>query len=397
MGRGSDHYSTTCVHHGEKKGDFLDSIVPPVFETVNFYFHTLEEAEDYFAGRGPERYYYTRGLNPTVQVLEKKIAALEKAPACKCFGSGMAAIAAAVLGKAQAGDHIVSVSGIYKNAYRLLTEVAPRFGIEVTFVSGQSPDDFLEALRPNTRIIYLESPTSSTLALQDLGAVAELAKSHGITTIIDNTLATPYNQNPRDFGIDIVVHAATKYLNGHGDVLMGAVCGDEETIAGLLRREHALIGGIPGPFEAWLVLRGLRTFPLRMQHFNRAGLEVAKFLEQHPRVSRVYYPFLPSHPQHDLASRQMRGASAIIVMELKGGPQAVSQFMDHLELFRIAASWGSFESLVWYPLSGLSAAKDPEWLRFRQLNPSMVRLSLGLEDIDDLMADLDQALARAGM
>jgi len=385
--------ATTCIHYAENKGDFWDSIVPPIFETVNFYFHSTKEAEDYFSGRLSQKYYYTRGLNPTVHVLEKKIAAIEGTPACKCFGSGMAAVSAAIMGNVQAGDHIISVGSIYKNAYRFLTEVVNRFGIEVTFVEGKRIDDFEAAYKSNTKVIYLESPSSTNHLLQDLTAVAEFAKAKKITTIIDNALATPYNQRPYEHGIDLIVHSATKYLNGHGDVLAGAVCGSEQAIKGLLSREHALFGGILGPFEAWLVLRGLRTFAVRMNYYNQVGLEIASFLEEHPKVARVYYPMLPSHPQHELAKKQMNGGSSVLTIELKSGQKGALTFIDNLKLFRNAASWGGFESLVWYPLAGVGAnVNNLEWLKLRGLKESMVRLSIGMEDINDIKEDIDQAL-----
>lgn len=387
--------ATACIHHAEMKGDFWDSIVPPIFETVNFYFHDTKEAEDYFSGQLSNKYYYTRGLNPTVHLLEKKLAAIEGTPACKCFGSGMAAVSAAILGNVQAGDHIISVGSIYKNAYRFLTEVVNRFGIDVTFVEGKRIEDFEAACRTNTKVIYLESPSSTNHSLQDLSAVAEFARAKKIITIIDNALSTPYNQRPYEHGIDLIVHSVTKYLNGHGDVLAGAVCGSEQAIKGLLSREHALFGGILGPFEAWLVLRGLRTFAVRMKYFNQVGLEAASFLEKHPKVARVYYPLLPSHPQYELAKKQMSGGSAVLTIELKSGQKGALTFINNLKLFRNAASWGSFESLVWYPLAGAGAnIKNSEWLKLRGLNESLIRLSIGMEDVNDIKEDIEQALKK---
>ncbi|MFZ5633108.1 MAG: trans-sulfuration enzyme family protein [Bacillota bacterium] len=386
-------FSTACVHHGEKKGDFNDSIVPPLFETVNFYFKDFREAQDYFSGLKTDRYYYTRAVNPTTEILEKKMAAMEGTAGCKFFASGMGAVGAAVMGVARAGDHVVCVSSIYKNTYRVLTEVAPDYGINTTFVSGKSVEEFERAITPETRIIYLESPSSAKYSLQDLQAVAELAKTRGIITMIDNTYATPYNQNPRAFGIDLVIHSASKYLNGHGDVLVGAVCGDGDLISAIAEREHYLLGNILGPFEAWLVLRGLRSFPVRMEHFNRVGLEIARFLEGHPGVARVYYPMLPSHPRHDLACRQMRGAGSLMTIELKAGPARVPEFMDSLRYFKIAASWGGYESLVWYPMIGAKNVTR-EYMELHDVNPSMVRLFVGMEDVEDIKEDLDRALKR---
>lgn len=385
--------STVCEHHGEKKGAFSDSIVPPLFETVNFYFKNYREAADYFTGVKTDRYYYTRDLNPTTEILEKKLAFLEGGQACKCFASGMGAIGAALLGIARAGDHVVCVSTIYKNTYRVLTEIAPRYGIETTFLSGKSTGEFEQAIRPNTRVIYLESPSSSKYSVQDLRAVACLAGSRGIITMIDNTFATPFNQNPLSMGIDLVIHSGSKYLNGHGDVLAGAVIGSEALVREIAVREHYLLGNILGPFESWLVLRGLRSFPVRMEYFNRIGLDIAVLLEGHPDVARVYYPMLPSHPQYDLACSQMRGAGSLMAVELKAGPAGVARFMDSLQYFKIAASWGGYESLVWYPMIGAGNATQ-EWMELHDVNPSMVRLFIGMEDIEDIKEDLDRALRK---
>jgi len=385
---------TLCQHHGEKKGAFEDSVVPPIHETVSFYFKSFQEARDYFSGAAADRYYYTRSLNPTTEILEKKLAALEGGEACKCFGSGMGAMGAAILGTARAGDHVVCVSTVYKNTYRVLTEVAPDFGIESTFISGNSIDEFEAALKPNTRMFFLESPTSSKYTLQNLEAVARLAKSRGIITIIDNTCATPYNQNPLYLGIDLVVHSVSKYLNGHADVLAGAVIGGKKLVDAIAEKEHYLLGNILPPFESWLVLRGLRSFPVRMEHFNRAGLEIARFLEGHPSVARVHYPLLPSHPQYELAKRQMRGAGSLLAIELKAGPSGVAKFIDGLRYFKIAASWGGYESLVWYHLIG-KPDPDPGYLELHDLNPSLVRLFIGLEDLEDIKEDLDQALKKS--
>lgn len=255
----------------------------------------------------------------------------------------------------------------------MLTEITPDFNISATFVGGRDIGEFEGAIRPETRIIYLESPSSSKYTLQDLEAVALLANSRGIITMIDNTCATPYNQNPLAMGIDLVIHSGSKYLNGHGDVLVGAVIGSRELVGKIAGREHYLKGNILGPFEAWLVLRGLRSFPVRMEHLNRVGLEMAGYLEDHPAVARVYYPMLPSHPQHGLALRQMRGSGSLMAIELKSGPSGVAGFIDGLRHFKIAASWGGYESLVWYPMIGNPGASR-EWMDLHDVNPSMVRL-----------------------
>lgn len=383
-------FQTDCTSTGEDRARFHGSISPPIYEASTFVFPTYEE----FAGAFPEgvqgagrRPVYTRGLNPTVQSVEEKIALLERAGGARLLGSGMAAISAAILSAARAGDHVVAVRSIYSNAYRLLSGYLPTLGITTSFVNFTDLDAVEAAIRPGTRVLYLESPGNPGMHIVDLEAVAQMARDRDLVTIIDNTLATPYNQRPLELGIDLVVHSVSKYLAGHSDVVAGAVAGSEERMRSISANEIRDLGGIIGPFEAWLILRGIRTLGLRMEAHNRAGLAIACWLETQPGVDRVLYAGLPSHPQHALAARQMRGFSGLLGVVVGGGMPAAITFVDALRLFGIGVSWGGFESLA-LPMSPEDPAVSPEL----GIVPGFVRLSIGLEDEADLLDDLDNAL-----
>ncbi len=334
---------------------------------------------------------YTRGLNPTVQVVEEKIALLERAGGARLLGSGMAAITAAILSAARNGDHVVAVRSIYSNAYRLLNGYLPTLGIATTFADFTDLDAVEAAIRPETRVLYLESPGNPGMHIVDLEAVARMAQERGLVTVIDNTLATPYNQRPLEMGVDLVVHSVSKYLAGHSDVVAGAVAGSEKRMRAISANEIRDLGGIIGPFEAWLILRGIRTLGLRMQAHNHAGLAVACRLAERSEIERVHYAGLPSHPQHALASRQMRGFSGLMGVVVRGGMPAAISFANALRLFGIGVSWGGFESLA-LPMSPEDPAMSPEL----GIVPGFVRLSIGLEDEADLLEDLDNALRGIG-
>jgi len=378
-------FQTDCTVTGEDRQAYLGSIPPPIYESSTFVFPTYGDFRN--AGRTRSRPLYTRGDNPTVRVLERKVATLEHGEDARAFGSGMAAIAAGVLSVARAGDHVVAVRSIYGNAHRLLHGYLPRVGIETTFADFTDLGAVEAAIRPNTRLLYLESPGNPAMHIVDLEAVAALARRHGLVTLIDNTLATPYNQRPLESGIDLVVHSASKYLSGHSDVVAGVLIGNREGIETITGSEHRDLGGIIGPFEAWLILRGIRTLGLRMQAHNAAGMKIARWLEDQPQVERVLYAGLDSHPQHELAARQMRGFSSMFSIVVRGGQDAAIRFVDALQLFGIGVSWGGFESLA-LPIDPCETPDAKEL----GVVPGFVRLSLGLEDVDDLMEDLHAGL-----
>lgn len=376
---------TTIEHYGEDYQKFLGAIAPPIFEASNFAFSSYEEVEEYQKGE-IDKFVYTRGGNPTINILEKKMTMLEKGEACRAFSSGMGAISSSILSLVESGDHIVCLRGVYGPTYDFIYNYLKRFNISSTFVDGRDIEDVRSAIQPNTKLIYLESPNSFLFEVFDLRAIAKVARENNVYTIIDNTWATPYFQNPIEFGIDIVVHSASKYLGGHSDVVAGIAVTSSKLIEGINKNLH-LLGGVIGPFEAWLILRGLRSLPARMELHQSNAIKIAEFLSKHPRVVRVNYPGLKTNPYYQLAVSQMRGFSGLMSFEIDGGEKELKRFINSLKLFTIAVSWGGYESLV-FP--GRYAFKDR--IDGVSLSPQLIRISVGLEDADDLIKDLDSAL-----
>ena len=376
-------------HLGEDRDALMHAVVPPVFQSGNFSYPTVaamrETVQQEF-----DRPLYTRGYNPTVAMLRKKVAALESAEDALVFSSGSAAIAAAVIAFVQAGDHVVCVRKPYSWTRKLLDELLARFGVEVTYVDGTDAENYRRACRDNTRLFILESPNSLTFELQDLGAVAAIAKEQGVLTLCDNSFNSPLFQRPIEHGIDLVAHSATKYLNGHSDVVAGVLAGSQAHIRQVMAKEFMTLGAAPSPHDAWLLMRGLRTLGLRMHRSADSAARVAHFLEAHPKVARVHWPGLEIHPQHALANRQMERVAGLMSIELDAPDEAaVERFCDGLQRFLIAVSWGGYESLQ-FPVCAL---KGPSGY-YTDLPFTLVRLYVGLEDPDHLIADLDQALAR---
>ena len=376
-------------HLGEDRDALMHAVVPPVFQSGNFSYPTVaamrETVQQEF-----DRPLYTRGYNPTVAMLRKKVAALESAEDALVFSSGSAAIAAAVIAFVQAGDHVVCVRKPYSWTRKLLDELLARFGVEVTYVDGTDAENYRRACRDNTRLFILESPNSLTFELQDLSAVAAIAKEKGVLTLCDNSFNSPLFQNPIDLGIDLVAHSATKYLNGHSDVVAGVLAGSSTHMRQVMSKEFMTLGAVPSPHDAWLLMRGLRTLELRVNRSADSAAEVATFLEAHPRIKRVYWPGLASHPQHELAKQQMKRVAGLMTIELDAPDEAaVERFCDGLKRFLIAVSWGGYESLQW----PVCALKGPSGY-YTDLPFSMVRLYIGLEDPNLLIADLRQALDR---
>lgn len=377
-------FETLCQHAGEDPTRYLGAVVPPIYQASLF---TSPDCDTFVhrAERYPQVYDYTRVANPTTDILQAKIAAIEHCEAARCFASGDAAVAAAILHCVGAGDHVVAVDTVYGPTKAILSNYLARFQVSTTFVPGTEVDDFARAIQPNTRLIFLESPSTMVFRLQDIRAVTALAKERNIVTALDNSWCSPYFQNPADMGVDLVIHSATKYLGGHSDLVAGVVAGARTHVDAIASREGSLLGSILDPFAAWLMLRGLRTLALRMERHQSNALAVARFLEQHPRVSRVHYPGLPSHPQYELGRRQMRGTSGLMSFELKDATrQDVFRVLDRLRYFRIGVSWGGFESLA-LPVRFPAPPSPPEcW---------GARIHVGLETVEDLLEDLDNALA----
>ena len=381
--------SEILTHLGEDRERGYDAVVPPIVQSGNFTYPTVA-AMRAVVQQEFDRPLYTRGYNPTVAMLRKKIAALEHAEDALVLSSGSAAIAAAVITFTKAGDHIVCVQKPYSWTKKLLAELLVRFGVEHTFVDGTDAENYRRAIRPNTSFYILESPNSLTFELQDIAAVCAIAKEHGIVTLCDNSFNSPLFQTPIDLGCDMVAHSATKYLNGHSDVVAGVLAGSHERIRRVMSKEFMTLGACPSPHDAWLLVRGLRTLPLRMERSADNAEKVARFLESHPRVKRVHWPGLESHPQHALARKQMKRVAGLMSIELDApDAAAVERFCDSLKRFLIAVSWGGYESLQW-PVCALQGPSG----YYTDLPFTMVRLYIGLEDPQSLITDLEQGLAR---
>jgi cystathionine beta-lyase len=373
---------------GEDRSAYYNAVVPPIMQTSNFIFGSLAEMREKFS-HDFDNYIYTRGNNPNFDQVSEKVAALEGAEDALLFSSGSAAIAAAVMVNVNAGDHIVCVHKPYSWTGKLLGTYLPRFGVTATMVAGDHAENFEAAIQPNTKVIYLESPNSFTFDLQDLAAVCAIARRHGIVTVVDNSYCTPLFQKPIAFGADLVVYSGTKYFGGHSDIVAGIVCGSRAMIKKIFHSEYMTLGASISPFNAWLMLRGLRTMPIRMKTVGESTLKIAQWLEQHPKIERVYYPFLPSHPQHELAKKQMTGGSGLFSIALKtNNMEEIERFCNSLKRFLIAVSWGSYESLIFPACVTLDAGSYAQGA----VGANMVRVSIGLDEPEVLMADLDQAL-----
>jgi len=380
---------TTAVH-ASKELNTTAAISPPIWQTTTFSAESAEHFAEIAVATTPAE-FYTRYGNPTHKQVEATLAALEGGEAALVMSSGMGAIFAAMVSQLQSGDHVIAQRNHYAGTTTLVREVLPRWGIESTLVDQTNVAEFADALRPNTKLIYAETPTNPLMQITDLRAIAGLAKAHGITTIVDNTFATPINQRPLALGIDAVVHSATKYIGGHHDVTAGSLVASASFVERAWK--FAIVAGATlSPFDGWLLLRGLRTLGLRVERHNQNALALARFLEAHPKVERVYYPGLESHPQHQLAREQMSGFTGVLSVELKGGYGAAERFIASLKLAARAASLGGFETLVVHPAAMWGLQLSPEQRRATGISESLVRISVGLEDERDLLKDFARAL-----
>lgn len=380
----------TILIHASRKANHTGGVNAPIWQTTSF---EAESAEAFAkaAQRVQPAEYYTRYGNPGHQQVEATLAALEGGEAALVTASGMGAIFTAVMSLLQKGDHVVAQRNIYASASTLFEELSPRWGIECTFVDQTEPEQFAAAVRPNTRLIYLETPSNPLMQLTDLRAIAQLGRERGITTMVDNTFATPINQRPLELGNDVVLHSATKYLSGHHDTMAGVIVASREFIE---RAWRFLIvaGAVLSPFDSWLLLRGLRTLELRVERHNRSALAVAQFLESHPEIERVNYPGLESHPQQALARQQMSGFTGMLSVELRGGYESAVRFIGSTKLGRYAASLGGFATLLVHPAAMWAESLTREQRAAIGVSDSLVRISIGLEDERDLLADFSQAL-----
>lgn len=396
------HDSTQSVHAGEARRKPYGALTTPIAQTSTYTFENTVEVLDFMARKAERtrarevgsdlslRDEYGRYGNPTQLAVEKKLAALEGGEGAVLFASGMAAITTALLTFLSAGDHAVVVRESYRRTREFVGSFLPRWGIETTSVSIDDVDALAASIRPSTRLIFCETPTNPYLRIMDLAHLADLARSADILTIVDSTFATPINTRPLELGIDLVVHSATKYLAGHNDLLAGAVIGPHRLVTDI-EVTRGILGSVDGPQDAYLLLRGLKTLSLRIQRQNENGMKVAQYLEQHPKVARVYYPGLPSHPDHEVGRRQMSGFGGVVSFEIAGDKEQTSRFVDRLQIPYIGPTLGGVESIV--QQQALFISLDPEERRRSGISDSLVRYALGIEDADDLIVDLDQALA----
>jgi cystathionine gamma-lyase/cystathionine beta-lyase len=375
-------FETLAIHAGERPDTAFGAVSIPIYQTSTFAF------EDVGKTRG---YDYSRSANPTRKVLEDTIAQLEGGKAGFAFATGMAA-EATVIHLLKAGDHIISGDDVYGGTYRLFQNVMCNFGLEFTFLRMDSREKIEQAIKPNTRMLWLETPSNPLLNIVDIEMAVDIAKKHNILTVIDNTFATPYFLRPIEYGIDLVVHSTTKYLNGHCDVVGGAVVTTTDELTERVQFLLNAMGTCASPFDCWLVLRGIETLPVRMRQHEENAFAVANYLLGHPGVKRVFYPGLKSHPGYEIAKRQMRGFGGVVSFELKEGVEAVNSFLRRIKVFSLAESLGGVASLAEHPATMSHASMPKDYREKVGITDELIRLSVGLENIDDLIEDLGQAL-----
>jgi len=390
--RREHQFATLAVHAGELPCPVTGALDTPIYQSTTF---VSADADEMAAVYGEEKfgYMYTRYGNPTIHALEEKLAALEEGEAALATATGMAAISTAILGFVKAGDHVVAARSLYGAAYNFLNKKLPRMGASATFVQSTRVDDFEKAIQPNTRLIYFETPSNPVLEILDIAALASLGQSHAIPTMIDNTFASPALQQPLPLGVSVVVHSATKYLCGHGDAMGGAIIGPKDYISELVHEVIRDFGGVISPFNAWLILRGIRTLHLRVPAHCANAQRIAEFLDRHPKVEHVNYPGLASNPGHTTARKQMKAFGAMLSFEVKGGYEGGKRVMDGVKIFARAASLGDTRSLIVHSASTSHRAVPHEQRLAIGITDGLVRLSVGVEAAEDLIQDLDQALA----
>ena len=378
-------FDTKCVRAAIEPDPTTGAIVPPIYQSATF---VLPEI-------GQDRGFdYTRSSNPTRQLLEEQMAALEGVRYGTAFASGMSAVDA-LMRMFQSGDHIISSDDVYGGVSRLFNRILKNFGMDFTYVDTSDPAQVEAAIRPETKMVWIETPTNPLLKVTDVEAVGKIAHDHGLLFGVDSTFATPYHLRPAEYGADLVMHSTTKYLSGHNLIIGGIVCTDNEEIREKLKFLQKSVGAVPSPFDCWLIMEGLKTLSLRMARHAESGQRIAEYLEAHPKVSRVIYPGLASHPMHEVAAQQMAGGfSGMISFELTGGIDAGVELMNSVELCALAESLGSVETMITHPATMTHAEVPEDERRARGLGDGLVRLSVGIEDADDIEADLEQALAK---
>ncbi len=386
-------FSTRAIHAGEERLRYADSITTPIVQTSTYAFKDTKEIEAY-TKEGKARFEYGRYGNPTETVAQNRLAALEGAEDCVVFSSGMSGITTTILALVRSGDHIVITDDAYKKTLEFCSSYLQRFGVDCTIVPFGDYDALDSAVTSRTRFIFSESPTNPYLNIFDLNRLRGIARKHNVLTLIDSTFATPLNQRPLEFGVDLVLHSCTKYLAGHNDILAGAVFGRRELVEEV-RGLHKAIGGVIDAHCCYLLLRGLKTFGVRMGIQNETAMRVAAFLEEHPCVKRVYYPGLPSHPHHEIAREQMSGFGGVVTFDIKGNLASAKRFLDHLKLCYIAPSLGGVETLITHPAIVSYYDRTRKERYALGITDTLIRLAVGVENPEDIIADLDQALRRS--
>jgi cystathionine beta-lyase/cystathionine gamma-synthase len=373
---------------GEDHEDYFHAITPPVIQSSNFCYPTVKTLREAILNE-VHAPFYTRGYNPTVAILRKKLAALEHAEDALVFASGTAAMVAAVMSVVKGGDHAVCVQKPYSWTNSLFNKYLVEYGVTATMVDGTDLANIEKAIKPNTKLIYLETPNSITFELQDIEAISKIAKPHGIAIVVDNSYSSPICQNPITLGADLVVHSASKYIGGHSDVVAGVVCGSKERMESIFHKEFMNLGGIISPHDAWLMIRSLRTLELRVNKSVEVAQKVVDALENHPKVEKMYFPFSKSNPQLALAKRQMKSATGLFSVLLKADEKGIERFCDNLKRFRMACSWGGYESLC-YPF----CAMPEEGRKMSNLPVNLVRFYIGIDEPDLVLGDITQALEK---
>jgi len=377
-------------------GDFEDangSAVTPIYQTSTFAFKNSKHGADLFAGR-EKGFIYTRIGNPTIDALENKLAELENGCGGIALASGMAAVTTVYMAFLAQGDHIVCTSAVYGPSRGVLESHFAKFGVEASFVDTASLENIEKAIKPNTKVLYLETPTNPTISLTDIKKASEIAHKHGLIVVVDNTFCSPYLQKPLDLGADVALHSLTKFINGHADIVGGALIAKDPEVYAKLRKTMVYMGGNMDPHQAYMVIRGVKTLSLRVDRAQESSMKVAEFLENHPKVAWVKYPGLKSYPQYDLAQEQMDGPGAMISFELKGGYDAGVTLMDNVHLALLAVSLGGVETLIQHPASMTHAGLPREARLEADITDGLVRFAVGIENVDDIIADLDYALAK---
>ncbi len=385
------HFATICVHGSGGPDPVTGAINTPIYQSSTFAFPSAEEGAALFSGE-KEGYIYTRLGNPTQAALEREMAFLEGGEKALAVASGMAAAMTAVLTLVKSGESIVASNCLYGGTHKLFTELLPRLDIEVLEVDATDPANVEAAIKPNSRLLFLETPANPTLTIIDIATCSEIAHRHGMKVLVDNTFATPYFQRPLMLGADIVLHSATKYIGGHGDTIGGILVGEAEFIDRARNEIVRDLGGCISPFNAWLLLRGLKTLPVRMERHAFNAMRIAKYLAFHPKIKQVWYPGLTTHPQHELAKKQMQGFGGMVAFEMKGGREAAVRLLNHVKLMTLAVSLGDVDTLIEHPASMTHSTYSPEELAESKISEGLVRLSVGIEHVNDLVDDLSQAL-----